>query len=457
MHNFKDNPEAMRVLGAVKSGENLFVTGEGGSGKSALLREFCTEVEKLPGKGGVVVVAPTGLAALKVGGQTIHSFFGLGPHRFAPEDFAEVSPTDWVQRKLQNLRVLIIDEISMVRADLFSLLEYLLREYGPMPGQPWGGVQVLCFGDFLQLPPVVSPEDAVLFDGQSREHGGWASPYAFATEAWKAGEFTQVTLLRNYRQAGDAPWRALLSRLRRGELDAGDEAALRARVGVADTPEWRDALRLCPRRDQADTRNTEALARIPGETSRIKASLKKANAKGVLAPVAESELDDNRLPVPPMLELKLGARVMLCRNLTESGRMNGEVGVVADLVRSGAEVTAVKVLFDGAKEPVAVLPETWTEWKFEWKRERKCWEKSVAREYRQVPLRLAWALTIHKAQGQTIGGRMVVTAGCFAPSQLYVALSRTTLAGNLRLEKPPKARELAVDPRAAAFMSGLSA
>ncbi len=428
--NFDDNPEALLVLGKLREGrENLFITGEAGTGKTTLLRTYRQSKDR---NGDTpVVLAPTGLAALLMGGQTIHSFFKFSLAVITPcllgDDYR---PGGFTKAAIRRLRVLVIDEVSMVRADLFDAMEFACRQYGPIPGEPWGGVKVVCFGDFMQLPPVVTPSESDFFNGTESKRGGWNSPHAFASGGWRSGNFQRITLRKNYRLAtGQADYRELLDKVRFGLAEEADLVLLNSRRS-ATPPD--DALRLYPRNAEADDFNDRKMRGLPGRGMYFDGvegfydqsgqAIKGSNIEGK---------SPERLPVPKTLLMKLGARVMLRVNDPEHGLSNGDIGEVVALRESGSNPATC--VFRNGTVRLDVADNDWSEMRFSWEAERKRWKRWVYRRYSQIPLLPAWAMTVHKAQGQTVRGPLAVESDCFAPGQLYVALSRVTRLDDLHL------------------------
>lgn len=422
------NPQFLRAVSRVAAGSSVFITGRAGTGKSTLLQHLrSTLTERHP-----VVVAPTGVAAVNVRGQTIHSFFGFKP------DVSPRSATTMRPRSPQlyaQLRTLIIDEVSMVRADLLDSVDQFLRRHGPVRNTPFGGVQLVLVGDLHQLPPVVARTEAELF------RTAYASPYFFSAQALQGLELEVVELETVYRQRDDAFIR-LLNAVRDRSVSADDLAALNARVGVPPPPSAAEpTIWLTPTNAQADALNATRIAALPGD---VWTSL--ADVHG--------DFERSAYPTAETLELKRGAQVMLLSNDGDGRWVNGTVGVVEDLRRDVAlgEELAVVRLETGQRVEV----------------ERHTWElfRTVLRDghlesepigsFTQLPLRLAFAVTIHKSQGKTFS-RVVLDLGrgAFAPGQLYVALSRCTTLEGLTLTTPIRLQDVRTDPEVLRFAQGM--
>ncbi len=412
--------EVRRLL---ESGAPLvFVSGNAGTGKTTLIRYLRENLDLRN-----VVLAPTGVAALNAGGATIHSFFRLPPRI---QDLRDIRvPAD--ARLYQRLELLIIDEASMVRADILDSIDAFLREAQGC-SRAFGGVQLLLLGDMFQLPPVVSSAERDIFAAR-----GYASPYFFSAQSLQDVRMAHVELDEIFRQT-DQEFISLLNRLRVGDgtVVAVEEINRHCLRGSSD----HEITLTCTNR-VADDLNEAAMAALDSEPSIF---------------MGESEgkfkLDGDRLPSPLELRLKVGARVMFTRN-DESGRwVNGTLGVVTFLGGTRVEVE----LTDGSVHDVERV--TWQT--FEYRLDREA-DRIVAEEvghYKQFPLMLAWAVTIHKSQGKTLGNVLVdFGSGAFAPGQVYVALSRCRSLESIRLARSLRVSDVKCDPRIRRFYQTLGA
>ncbi|MFC4127221.1 AAA family ATPase [Nocardia rhizosphaerae] len=417
-------PEFAEGLTRLGNGENVFLTGRAGTGKSTLVRQFLATTPRR-----VVVAAPTGIAALNVEGYTIHRLFSfhagttldeVRSARYSPRRFAKT---------LGNLDTLILDEASMVRADLFDCLAVALERFGPKPGTPFGGVQVVLVGDLFQLPPVVTEGEKEFF--QTR----YSSPYFFAADAFD--HFPVIELTTVFRQIGDTRMVELLNDVREGALLDAARQELNART----EPDFRPPidefwLTLTTTNPIAAARNRETLALLPEP---------ELSHRGITA----GELDGFELPVAEQLTYKVGAQIMLVTNDPADRWVNGTIGrITAHRIDQGRPVA--RVLLPTGQE-VEVGPHTW-----EITRpvvEGATLRHEIVGTYTQLPFQLAWAITIHKSQGQTLD-RVVVdlSGGTFADGQLYVALSRCTSLGGLVLRRPVQPRDLKTDHRIRRFL-----
>ncbi len=379
----------------------------------------------------VVVVAPTGIAALNVDGYTIHRLFGFNATtdldavtdgRYRPGRFAKT---------LASLETLIIDEASMVRADLFDMLVAALERFGPTPGTPFGGVQLVLVGDLFQLPPVVHTNEAEFFTTR------YATPYFFSADRFSRADFPTVALTTVFRQLGDQRLTALLNAVREGVLIEQAQAELNARTDPDFIPPddelW---LTLAPTNRVVGARNRQHLERLPGP---------------VLTHRAEESGDLSMFdpPVDPALELKVGAQVMMLNNDSADRWVNGTLGRITDIGREPRGVVVTVELRDGTGADVRP---------YTWEATRPVVEGGVLRRevvgtYTQLPFKLAWAITIHKSQGQTLD-RLVVDlrGGAFDFGQVYVALSRCTSMDGLVLTRPVLPKDLKTDRRIVRFL-----
>jgi hypothetical protein len=393
----------------------VFVVGRAGTGKSHFIRTLVDEDPQYP----QALLAPTGLAAMNIGGQTIHSFFGFPPR---PLIGNQEKPNWFFTRTARALKRLIVDEVSMVRADVLDAMDQHLR-VARKSARPFGGVQMLLVGDFYQLPPVVRGDESQLL-----EDAGYASPYAFSAHCLRDAPLTGVHLTEVHRQT-DRDFIALLSAIR--ERRGVEEAVTILNTVCLDRPLPKRPVLLCATNAVADRYNVQGLASLDGEPARYTGAFEGE------APRAQGD----RFPAPMELTLKRGARVIFTQNDPEGRWVNGSLGTVKSL-----DETIIVVALD-AGDAVDVERATWPQARWTWNAQENRMEVKEEFKYVQFPLAPAWALTIHKAQGMTLDSVEIdLGRGAFAPGQAYVALSRARSMETLRLSRPRSERDVQVDP-----------
>ncbi len=409
-----------------RSTDLLFITGRAGTGKSTLLQLFQQTTRKK-----VVVLAPTGVAALNVRGQTIHSFFGFPPYLLDPLKDIKRHRN---KRLFQKLDTIIIDEISMVRADMLDNIDAFLRLNRDNP-RPFGGVQMVFFGDLFQLPPVVSTDvERRLFQTV------YPSPYFFSAKVLKPPVTLEMIELRTVYRQENRHFIQLLDAIRLNRLDYDDAETLNARyVPDEGTPEF--CITLSARNAQVDALNRAKLDAIP------------LPARHYMATVNGS-FPDKLFPTEAALQLKLNAQVMFLRNDPEKKYVNGTVGKVVKL-----EDESITVLVEekGTNEYIVVEPFEWEILRYKLD-EQKPDEISTETlgAFKQYPLRLAWAVTIHKAQGKTFDKVIIdLGSGAFEHGQTYVALSRCRTLEGILLKQPIRPRDVITDERIVEFYEGM--
>lgn len=401
------------------SNDHLFITGKAGTGKSILL-QYCKEhTEK-----NVLVVAPTGVAALNVKGQTIHSLFGIPPIFLSRENVGYASKK--TAELLCKADTIVVDEISMVRADLMDAMDIMLRRARKNP-EPFGGMQMVMFGDMYQLPPIVrDPREHQYF---MDNHGGF---YFFNARVWNDTELDIYELNHIFRQT-DETFKDILNAIRTGDTSESILEQLNERV-TTDIPE-KGSVTI------ATTNNI--VGAING------AHLQKLNDKVFLYKASTTgKFDPGSYPTDGELLLKKDAQVMMLRNDTEKRWVNGTIGFIKDLDKN-----SIKVEIDGKTHPVA--KETWNKVRFKLNKEKGIVEEEVVSSFTQYPLRLSWAITIHKSQGQTYDSIVLdMGRGAFAHGQTYVALSRCKSQEGLYLKRAIRQQDIIVDPAIIGFMGG---
>lgn len=403
--------------------DHLFITGRAGTGKTTLLHEFVATTAK-----SVAVCAPTGVAALAIGGQTIHSLLRLPLGIIGDRELGFIPKESLAV--LANLDALVIDEVSMVSADVLDAIDRRLRQAKRRRNTPFGGIQMIMFGDPYQLSPVVSGQAEKAY---FQDH--YRSPWFFDAKVWSETEMTTLELDTIHRQA-DGEFRAVLNALREGRMEPEMGRMLNER-GMRE-PEDPELITLTTTNASVTKINSIALERLEG-----KAKIAHADIEGDFGSTAAYPADEQ-------LVLKPGARVMFLRNDTAGPDgprfVNGTIGTVTKITDT------VSVDVDG--EGVLVEPVTWEKIRYEYSPATKTISHDVVAEFTQFPLRLAWAVTIHKAQGKTLDAAVIdLGQRAFAPGQTYVAFSRLTSLDGLYLKRPLSPSDIIVDQDVLRFMS----
>lgn len=400
-------------------GGHLFVTGRAGSGKSTLLR--CIR-DLIPDE--MVVVAPTGLAAVNVGGQTIHSFFGLPPRLIKPDDIRR-SRNGQVMRRLKYL---VIDEVSMVRSDLMWAMDQSLRINRGRPREAFGGLRLIMFGDLHQLPPVV--QEAEVAQHLDSEHGG---PFFFSASGLQEGLGTMLLELSQVFRQSDEGLIRVLNRIREGDVEEDDLALLNECVRPVRTLGEGDAyVILTPTNAAAQRINMAYLDALPSRLYAYEAGV-------------TGEFSAGAQPTDATLQLKPGAKVILLRNDPDRRWVNGTVARISRL-------TDKQVWVDVGGKEYEIEPAAWESRRYAYDSTQEKIVETVAGTFKQFPLRLAWALTIHKAQGLTLDKVYIdLGRGTFAHGQAYVALSRCRSLEGLALARALRPSDILFDPAAMGY------
>ena len=396
--------------------DHLFITGRAGTGKSTLLQHLATHTHKR-----IVISAPTGVAALNVGGQTIHSLLKLHLGVIATSPLRQ---NDKLKTMLRELDTLVIDEISMVNADLMDAVDRSLRQARGTYSEAFGGVQIVMFGDPYQLAPVPPRDDEKLYFDEHYE-----SVWFFDAKVWRETELDVVELVHIHRQS-DLEFKMALNAVRHGTVTA--EIADLLNSQGARTPPGDDILTLASRNDTVRRINARELARLGGKTKTAVADI-------------NGDFGRSSFPADEVLEMKVGSQVMFLRNDPEGRWVNGSLGRVVDIGRT------VWVDIDG--DEYEVEPTIWEKYRYTYSAEKKELKREIAAEFTQFPLRLAWAVTIHKSQGKTFDQAIIdLGSRAFSPGQTYVALSRLTSLDGLYLTRPLTPRDIIVDTRVRKFI-----
>ena len=415
------------------TGISIFLTGKAGTGKTTFLREVCKRSPKRK-----IVVAPTGVAAINAGGMTIHSFFQLPLTPYVPSA-AYKERFDFSKEKrsiIRTLDLLIIDEISMVRSDLLDAVDNIMRRFRN-PQRPFGGVQLLLIGDLQQLTPVVTPDEETLL----REY--YDTPYFFGSHALQKTPYVTIQLSHVYRQQ-DETFLNILNHIREGRPTRDDLDKLNARClpttpfstqeGTAPAPHY---IRLTTHNRLADAYNEEALLKIREPVFRFTAQI-------------DGTFPDYAYPTDVVLTLKLGAQVMFVKNDPSPAHAfyNGRIGRITKI-----DDQHISVRCEDDESDIDVEPLQWENAKYELNDKTKEIEAHVQGTFTQYPLRLAWAITIHKSQGLTFDHAIIDAGQSFAAGQVYVALSRCRTLHGLLLATPIRANNIFGDQRVATYIA----
>jgi ATP-dependent DNA helicase PIF1 len=405
-----------------KEDRNIFITGKAGTGKSTLLQLFRNTTRKK-----AVVVAPTGIAALNVQGQTIHSFFGFPPRPLEREEIKRRRN----RRLYQKMEVLVIDEISMVRADLLDNIDWFLR-INRDTNEPFGGVQVVFFGDLFQLPPVVASDVEAM-----RFQLTYSSPYFFAAHVFSTGfDMEMLELQKVYRQE-NRHFLRLLEAVRLNRVDRDDLEDFNDRY-IPDFQSEDFYITIAARNATANAINNRALKAIPFDAHTFQAHI-------------TGHFDPKRYPTEALLKLKMGAQVMFIKNDPEKQFVNGTIGKITSIDKES--ITVLVQEHNGVQRRIEVHPMEWEILKYQTSTEdpNKI-STEVVGTFKQLPLKLAWAITIHKAQGKTFDKVIIdFGSGAFEHGQAYVALSRCRTLEGIVLKRPLRLHDVMIDERVVDF------
>ena len=414
-----ENEEMQKALQIIQfTRRSLFLTGKAGTGKSTFMRHIAATIKKKH-----IILAPTGIAAINAGGSTLHSFFKLPFHPLLPTDkrYSARNIRDTLKyngektKLLREVELIIIDEISMVRADIIDFIDKVLRIYNRNMREPFGGKQLLLVGDIYQLEPVIKEDERQLL------RPFYPSCFFFDAHVFREMQLIAVELKKVYRQR-DAQFISLLDHIRTSQVSDTDLRLLNARVNAEiGTEEGRLSITLSGRTDTVDYINEKQLNTLPDQPTIFYGHI-------------EGEFPESSLPTPIELEVKTGAQVLFIKNDKERRWVNGTLGTI---IGFGDEEDGIIYVRTEDGRDFDVEREIWSNVRYTFNEKEQKIEEEEIGSYQQFPLRLAWAITVHKSQGLTFNNvKIDFTGGVFAGGQTYVALSRCTSLQGISLQEP---------------------
>lgn len=397
----------------------LFITGKAGTGKSHVLRKFIEETNK-----NVVVLAPTGISAINIRGQTINSFFGIFTHGVYDMSVIDTDDSKHLRRKLRSLDMIVIDEVSMVRVDMFETIDMICR-WALDSDEPFGGLQVALFGDLYQLPPVISTPST-----KEYLYTNYSSPFFFSS---KSGHLFKVVSLEEVFRQKDTEFINILNNIREGVNLDYHLTNLNKRVGIPSS-DVRNLVIVASTNKKVEEYNLGNLESLSGELFKYQASYSEG-------------FNSKYFPADEVVELKVGAQVMMLVNDSEGRWVNGTIATVVDLNTASIRVSIDDNVYD-------VIPYTWEHISYAYDREQNKLVAKSFNNFTQFPVKLAWAVTVHKSQGQTFDAVYLELDYIFDAGLSYVALSRCTSFDKLFLSRPLNSKDIRINEEVVNYMKG---
>lgn len=433
LNQYKGNSEALEVIRIINyTNDSVFLTGKAGTGKSTLLKKITSQLNR-----NFIIVAPTGIAAINVGGQTIHSFFRIAPRPYLPED-KDIEFIENKQEILKNLDLIVIDEVSMVRADVMNAIDLSLKK-NLKSSKPFAGIQLLMIGDLFQLPPVIDSKKL----NEVEILGNYQTPYFFSCKSFDRGFVYHIVELQKVYRQSDEKFIHLLNAVRENVITSQDLLNLNNRYNPTYEP--------APNSDEITLATTNQIVTDINASKLNSISSSQYRFNALTTGAFETDRSTTKLPTDKILSIKVNAQIMFIKNDTGEHRrwVNGSLGKVISI--DEAEIT---VYISSTKTTHQVERVTWEDIEYVWNKKEEKIEQKVVGTFTQFPIKLAWAVTIHKSQGQTFDKTIInLGTGAFTTGQTYVALSRCTTFEGITLKTQVRKSDIKVDSKVQTFLN----